>query len=329
MSKKTDKTLEKCDELIDRLMQLKKALNVTNVSSNRTPVNALGAGWSQDPGTGAFHHSGHGVISTTKHPEGHYQITHGGRSVGRAATPAEAGAHIKNYVRTLKPGDTGAHNVDPMSLGKEEGVDKSDYGKFKGGSQYDPAANVRRKATNVGAERFGNQSVKSYTHGKAFAQKTPKGAAGPVKQFTPEQVAAINEARKLKKTAENAPWVTHNSVPNADYEVERLQKENPAIAGEDAMATQLAAMMQSKAMMRPDHRQPSSEEMVMAGQAMGLAPSEEMIKAADRQWHGTMNNWLLEASKPISQRFASEEEELAYWSSIKVNGGSGGSDFGF
>src|ERR1019366_3437280 len=111
--------------------------------------------------------------------------------------------------------------------------------------------------------------------------------------------------------------------------VERVQRTNPAIPGEDSLATQLAAMMQSRAMMRPDHRQPSSEDMVAAGQAMGLAPTEEMVKAGEQQWGGAITNWLQEATKPISSRFASEEEEMAYWSSIKVNGGSSNGDYAF
>jgi hypothetical protein len=324
MSKKTDKTLQKCDELIDRLTQLKKALTATNVASTRRPVNALGAGWSQDPSTGAFHHSTHGVISTTKHPDGYYQITHGGRSVGRADSAGAAGIKIKNYIGTLQPGDVGMHNLDPMSVGKNEDMDKSGYGP-KGGGQYDPAANARRKATNVGTERFGNQSVKSYTHGKAFAQKTPKGAAGPVKQYTPEQIAAINEARKLKKTAEGTPWVTHGSVPNADQEVQKLQVTNPAVPGEDAALAQLTNLMASKNMMHA--RTPSSEEMIKAGERM-FGVNEQALEKQDQQWGGAINNWLIEAQKPISARFASEEEEQAYWASIKVND-SKRDDYGF
>jgi hypothetical protein len=68
--------------------------------------------------------------------------------------------------------------------------------------------------------------------------------------------------------------------------------------------------------------------MIMAGERMGLAPSEEMLKAGEQQWGGAINNWLAEAQKPISARFSSEEEEAAYWDSIKVNGSSR-DDYGF
>lgn len=321
MSKKTDKTLNKCDELIERLQQLKKALNneMVQAPSNRKPANGLGIGWSQDPSTGSFHHSMHGIISTSKHPDGYYQINHGGRSVGRAASPGDAGLKIKGYVGSLGSGDTGMHNIDPNKMSKEE-MDKSGYGP-KGGGQYTPADNVKRKQTNVGADRFGNQSTKSYTHNKAFDHKVPKGAAGPVKQYTPEQIAAINEARKLKKTAEGQPWVTHGSVPNADEELSKLKKSNPVDKAENLMANQLANLMQGRAMLGQSHKQPTSDDFVRAGEAMGLAPTEDQLQKAEAGWTNRMN-WLEEAMKPIASRFNSPEEEAAYWDSIKVNGSS-------
>lgn len=295
---------------------------------------SLGAGWSMDPSSGAMHHSTHGVISTAPHPEGGYDIRHGGTSIGRVGDLSQAGARIKAHVGSLNTDTTGMHNraspnlPGPTKMGKPHGMDKSDYGKFKGGSQYDPAANAKRKATNVGTERFGNQSTKSYTHGKAFAQKTPKGPAGPVKQYSPEQIAAINEANKLKKNAEDAPWDQHAQVPNADVEVQKVQRENPAVPAEHLMPHQLAAMMHSKAMLNPNHRQPSSEDMIMAGERMGLGANPDALAKADQQWGGAINNWLAEAQKPISARFSSEEEEAAYWDSIKVNGSSR-DDYGF
>lgn len=253
MSKKIDPTLKKCEELIGRLNELKKALAVTHAQSGRTPVNSLGAGWSMDPSTGAFHHSTHGVISTTKRPDGSFHIVHGGRSVGRAKDINEAGAQIKRYVSTLKPHDTGMHNIDPMSVGKSE------------------------------------------------------------KKYTPAQLAAIEEAKRLKKSAETSSWVKHSSVPNADDELQRLAKTNPVKKNEDVMATQLANLMQGKAMLGSPPRQPTDEELFGH-----LVVSEEVAKSAETQWNGAINNWLVEASKPISSRFSSPEEEQAYWDSIKV-----------
>jgi len=332
MSKKMDSTLKKCDELIDRLTNLRKALTALNVSSNRTPINALGAGWSQDQGTGSFHHSNHGVITTSKHPDGYYQITHGGRSVGRAASPAEAGLKIKNYVGSLTPGDTGQHNVDSMAMKDEDGLHKSNYGP-RGGGQYSTADNAKRKARNVGdvVGQGPNVNAKAYStkpgqlSAKQQAAKTPfKGAAGPVKQYSPEQIAAINEARKLKKNAEGQPWVTHAGVPNADREVEHIQKTNPAQKAEDIMSNQLANMMAGRAMLgTPPPRQPTDQEMFGH-----LVPSEEDLQKAESAWSNKMN-WLEEAVKPICSRFNSPEEEQAYWDSIRVNGTNSKDDYGF
>ena len=343
-TKKIDPTLQRCNELIERLQELKKALTI------RKPVNALGVGWTQDPSTGAFHHGQHGVISTFRNPEGGFTIKH--HDVGTVAHAPDinsAGEIIRRYVTNLKPGATGMRNISSpnvpkytqwqdMATSAKSDLSKSSYGP-KGAGLYDPAASAKRKAKNVGEQAGAgpNVNVKSYSSkpGQLSAKqqatqeaKRTKKLSGPVKQYTPEQIAALEEARKLKKNVETEPWMGHGQIPNADEEVTHIQKTNPAVPGEDAMAAQLANMMQSKAMMRPDHRQPTSKEMIMAGQAMGLVLTEEMAKAQEQKWGNTMN-WLQEAVKPISSRFASEEEELAYWSSIKVNGGNTGGDYGF
>lgn len=73
----------------------------------------------------------------------------------------------------------------------------------------------------------------------------------------------------------------------------------------------------------PAPRQPTNEEMAM----MSGAPTQEQLEKQEAGWGtGVFNNWLQEANKPISQRFKNEEEELAYWNSIKINsnGGEGG-----
>ncbi len=275
--KKTNQTtLNKCDELISRLQELKKALTTvgsTQVGSSRKPVSGMGAGWSMDASTGALHHSTQGVISTFKHPDGYYQIKHGGRSVGRASSPADAGVKIRNYVQGLKPGDTGMHNMDPMAMKNEDGEEK-------------PSKKLH-------------------------------------KALSPAQLAAIEEVKKLKKNAEGAPWINHAVVPNADAEVAKIQKNNPVHVGENIMSNQLANLMAGRAMLgAPPPKQPTNQEMFGH-----LVPSEEQIAKAEAKWNNTMN-WLEEASKPIASRFASPEEEEAYWSSIKV-GGSKKDDFGF
>ena len=342
---KTNKTLNKCDELIARLTELKKAINTvsqTQVQSNRKPVNSLGVGWSQDSGTGAFHHSSHGVISPGKQPDGTFKPVHGGKSLGTFANIADAGKAMGEHARGLKGTDTGMHNrpspqmPNAPKLGsgnawaakgekKEEDEDeelgKSNYGP-KGSKLYSPADNAKRKVNNTGDQTgIGpNVNTKSYStkpgqmSAKQQAAKTPyKGAAGPVKQYTPEQIAAINEARKLKKNSEELPWDRHAGVPNADAELAKVQATNPVNKAEDLMANQLANVMAGRSMLgiKPPP-QPTNEQMFGH-----LVPSEDEIQKAESAW-GNRMNWLEEAVKPISARFNSPEEEQAYWDSIRV-----------
>jgi hypothetical protein len=350
---KTNKTLNKCDELIERLEQLKKALGGTKqIQSARTPTPAMGAGWSQDSGTGAFHHSTHGIISTSPHPKGGFQIKHGGGLVGHVKNIGEAGAKIKNYVGSLGATSNGMHNrtspqvqsatnkfgVKNVTQKGEDGeLDKSNYGP-KGSNLYNSVDNAKRKMNNTGDQTGvgGNVNTKSFSSkpgqlsAKQQAAKTPyKGAAGPVKQYSPEQIAAINEARKLKKNSEELPWVQHAGVPNADREVEKVQRENPVAPGEEVMAEGLRKMMMSKSMLNPNHRQPSSEDMIMHAENNRRGQIQELEKQ-EQNWGGAINNWLVEAQKPISARFSSPEEEAQYWDSIRVNGsGRKDDDYGF
>ena len=350
MSKKTtDHTLNKCDELIERLTELKKALDQVNVQSTRKPVNSLPAGWSSDAG-GALHHSSYGVISPGKQSDGTFIPRHsggGGHPGGPLKTPTnpkgvyhsiqDAGRAMGAHARMLHGTETGVNNrqspavptTPKMGTGnswakksEDEDLDKSGGFKFKGGNTYDTAANVKRKANNTGsvAGEGKNVNVKAFStkpgqlSAKQQADKTPyKGAAGPVKQYTPEQIAAINEARKLKKNSEELPWITHAGVPNADREIEHVQKTNPAVKAENLMSNQLANMMQGRSMLgTPPPRQPTDEEMFGR-----FVPSEEEIQKAESQWNNRMN-WLEEAMKPIASRFNSPEEEEQYWNSIKV-----------
>jgi hypothetical protein len=335
--KKTDQTLQKCDELIERLSELKKALDGLMAPSNRKLMPSLGAGWSQDAGTGALHHSLHGVINTFKNPDGSFQVKHAGGVVGNnLPNLAAAGAHIKDYVGSLG-GQTVMNNIDPMAIGKDEDFEKGSYGKMKDTngkvvSQYNAADNAKRKANNMGDEVQGigrNKNVKAYSSkpgqlsAKQQAAKAPSGPAGPPKIFTPEQIAAENAARKFKKSLDGAiPWANHPGVPNADQELAKMQRANPVEKAENLMSNQLANLMAGRAMLGNAPRQPTDEEMFGR-----FVPSEEEIQKAESKWGNTMN-WLEEATKPIASRFSSPEEEQAYWDSIKVNGSSK-DDYGF
>lgn len=205
-------------------------------------------------------------------------------------------------------------NLQRMNGINPSPVAKSGYGP-KGAGQYRPVDNIKRKMNNVG-EQSGvgpNVNTKSYnTRVAAGKQTDPKlKRRQPVKTWTPQQVAAESARRGLKKN-----WANHPAFPNADQEVMNHQVEHET--GDEAASQQLADMMNSRAMLRPDHRAPSTEDMIMAGEMMGLGSNPELMKKEDANWGNSLNNWLNEAIKPISSKFASEEEEMAYWSSIKV-----------
>lgn len=224
--------------------------------------------------------------------------------------------------------------TDPANKSEEDedDVEKSNYGP-KGGGQYSLADNIRRKARNTG-ESYGegpNVNAKAYSTkpGQLSAKQSAAVAAKklaamnrkqPVKTFSTEEIAAEEKKRGLKKG-----WGQHLPFPSAEEEIMKLAKETAQV-GEDHVANQLAQMMHSKALLS-NFKQPSSQEFEAAGEAMGMGVSEEMAKNAEQQWNGAINNWLAEATKPISQRFASEEEELAYWSKIKVS--DSGGDHGY
>lgn len=279
MNKRDDEILKKYEALIEKLYTLKKSLDAPYVQSNRKPVNALGVGWSQDPATGAFHHSTHGIISTAPHKDGGFEIRHGGGVVGRVNSLQEAGQRIKEHVAGLGAYENNSYNRPSTSLPPQTKMGKPTY---------------TYKAEEPAKE----------------------------KKYSPAQLAAMKEARKLKKSFDSNPWVKHGSVPNADEELTKLNKTNPVLTSENLMATQLANLMQGKAMLgTPPPKQPTDEEMFGH-----LVVTEEMEKAREAQWQGNaFNSFLQEATKPISQRFNSEEEEIEYWNSIKVSDRDDGS----
>jgi len=221
--------------------------------------------------------------------------------------------------RASSPNTPGAATLPgvPNKLVGEVGVNtkKSDYGP-KGGGQYSVTDNIRRKLKNVG-EQSGvgpNVNTKRYNTRTQAGQQTDPSIKRkqPAKVWSPEMVAAENARRGLKKA-----WGQHLEFPNGDEMVEQYEEE--FLSGDEASAQQLANMMNSKAMLRPNHRIPTTEDMIMAGQQMGFGETKEIMKAQDENWGNSINNWLNEAVKPISARFASEEEEMAYWNSIRVS----------
>ena len=125
---------------------------------------------------------------------------------------------------------------------------------------------------------------------------------------------------RLQNRSLNKAWGQHLPFPSAEEEIMKFA-EVEKLNGESVAANQLVKLMAGKSMLgvQPPP-QPTDEEMFGGG-----VVTEEMAKAAQNKWNNTLNNWLTEASKPIAQKFNSEEEELAYWNSIKVNDRDDGS----
>lgn len=73
-------------------------------------------------------------------------------------------------------------------------------------------------------------------------------------------------------------------------------------------------------------RQPTSEEQEMWLVNQGFDTEESLAKKEESWSKNPINNWLVEATKPLNQRFKSEEEELAYWNSLKVNDSNRGNE---
>lgn len=241
-------------------------------------------------------------------------------------TPAAqntAGGSGKRYAYINDP-------VDKDEDGDEE-TEKSDYG-VRGTTLYNHADNARRKANNTGESTGAgpNKNMKAISSkpgqlsAKASADLTARLQAKankkqPVKRFSPEEIEAENIKRGLKKHS----WGQHLPFPSAEEEIMKLAKMDKP-SGEEASANQLANLLAGKKMlgdipvgmrhMFADPKpQPTNQELFGH-----LEVTEEMAKGAEQEWSGKLNNFFLEASKPLNQRFASEEEEMAYWNSIKI-----------
>ena len=193
---------------------------------------------------------------------------------------------------------------------------KSDYGP-QGAGQYNVNDNIRRKLNNVSDQRVPGVGGPSAAV-KQYAAKLPAGQQTdpklkrkqPVKKWTPEQIAEENAKRGLKKNA----WGQHLEFPNGDEMVERYQPGKYE-TNEDRYANDLANLMNNRSLLGTQPP-PQPTDQQMFGH---LAVTEEQVKKSEQEWGGAINNWLAEATKPISSRFASEEEEVAYWNSIKVS----------
>lgn len=290
----------KAEELADTLIKSLQELTKDEMNQiKRTPVNGH-EGWSQDPTTGALHNKIHGVVSTFKTPGG-FNVRHNGNDLGSFPSIAEAGAKIREHMNHLgsmkiKVANPGMNKED-MVADDDGQVAKSNYGP-KGAGLYNPADNIKRKMNNTGdvAGNGPNQNVKSYSSkpgqlsAKAQAalqqaRDNNKNKQQPVKVYSKEEIAAL-EAQRLKKSTE---W------------------------SENEMANKLSGIIPFGQMMP---RQPTDAELEAAAGVQYV--TAEQAEAMSKSFNNTINDFFAEACKPISSRFANEEEEAAYWNSLRV-----------
>jgi hypothetical protein len=183
---------------------------------------------------------------------------------------------------------------------------KSNYGP-KGMMLYNPTDNIKRKAKNTGDEVEdigGNKNVKALStkpgqlSAKAqakleAAKDKAKSAKMPVKTFSPEEIAEMN----AKINAENN---IKKSLPHWN---------------EDELAVALAGI----APLNRSSLQPSNSEFEQIAINSGMAVTQQQANQLEKTWDHSIHNWFAEASKPISSRFSSQEEEEQYWNNIKIN----------
>ena len=133
---------------------------------------------------------------------------------------------------------------------------------------------------------------------------------------------ALGEEEKALSPLEKAMRDTAKAFSKP---VSKLTREQVLVKAkelaEQQQSQRLANQLQNSGILggRPPPRQPTSKEMSAAATNMwaqqnGFSTQEEMNKA-ESEWGNGINNWLVEAAKPISQKFKNEQEEA---SSLKL-----------
>lgn len=131
----------------------------------------------------------------------------------------------------------------------------------------------------------------------------------------------------MRRAAEIADKVRTSSTPLTRERVLAAAKEHL----EQQHAQRLANQLQKSGILGGRvPQQPTNEEMQkraqnMFAQANGFSTQEEMNKA-ESEWGNNLNDWLVEAQKPINQKFKSKEDEAAYWDKIKVSDNGRGNE---
>lgn len=168
-------------------------------------------------------------------------------------------------------------------------------------------------------ERSGtvNYAKKSEDGHEEGNEKCPCPACSTIRK------AELNKS--LREKLGGSKWGQHRPFPSAHQP--GMDRKLPT--AEQLHADQLADLMMNKGMMKAIPGAPLLGSVVPPQptdeQLFGhLVPTEEMIKSAERRVD--INSFYAEAMKPISARFKSEEEEITYWRSLKVNPEAGSID---
>mgnify|MGYP000959759334 FL=1 len=137
--------------------------------------------------------------------------------------------------------------------------------------------------------------------------------------LSPAQRAAADFARAFNATP--APKLNREQVLAKAKEVFEQQHAQ-------RLANQLqkgGALGTKRAPLQPTNQEMANAARNMWAQQNGFSSQEDMNKA-EAEWGQGINNWLVEATKPINQRFKNEQEEREYWDKIKVNDNGRGND---
>ncbi len=124
--------------------------------------------------------------------------------------------------------------------------------------------------------------------------------------------------------ARMAPTVKENAYKEegameGDCDPVYKSKKTAAERAEQTVMDMLAKTVGGMIAPQNQKLQPTQEEFEQAMVAQGIAFTPEQLEKMDKDWGNTMTDFFREASKPLSARFRSEEEEQAYWANIRVS----------
>lgn len=158
---------------------------------------------------------------------------------------------------------------------------------------------------------------------KAQNAKTAPKPVNPLKVVKSEteikKSAALDVADNLIKSLKGISSGTPVAKPQVPKVQVQIKKPDPMEKSDEEKSMDLLTK-KFGAMMPKQNLQPTQAEFEAEMVRQGMAVTQEQAQELQKGYDGAINNWFAEAMKPISQRFKSEEEEQAYWDSLKING---------